>query len=124
MQRDIELIREILHEVEKNDSPTGWMNIQLHTYSKDQISYHVKLLAEAGYLEAIDLSTKDEFDWKPVSLKWPGHDFLDAARDDTIWIKAKKRLGNKLTSVSFEVLKSLLVSFGKQTLGLENSEIE
>lgn len=118
MQRDIDLIREILLEVEKKDAPTGWIDIEIDDYSKEQVSYHVKLLAEAGYLEAKDLTTKYEFDWKPVNLTWEGHDFLDAARDNTIWNKAKKNLGNKIVSTSFEVLKSLLVSLSKQELGL------
>jgi hypothetical protein len=118
MQRDIDLIRKTLFEVEKKDTPTGWIDIEVDGYSKEQIAYHVKLLAEAGYLEAKNLTNKDGFDWQPVSLTWQGHDFLDAARDNNIWNKAKKHLGNKLKSVSFEVLKCLLVSYGKQTLGL------
>ena len=118
MQRDIDLIRKILLEVEKKDTPTGWIDIEIDGYSKEQIAYHVKLLSEAGYLEAKDLTTKDGFDWKPVSLTWLGHDFLDAARDNTIWNKAKKNLGSKIVSTSFEVLKSLLVSLSKQELGL------
>ena len=118
MQRDIDLIREILFLVEEKDSPIGWINIQIDSYSKEQISYHVKLLAEAGYLEAEDLTTLDGFDWQPVSLTWQGHGFLDAARDNKLWNKAKIHLGNKVASVSFEVLKALLVNFGKQALGL------
>jgi len=118
MQRNIDLIREILLEVEKKDSPMGWIDIHIEGYSNEQISYHIKLLAEAGYLEANDLTTGDGFDWKPVNLKWQGHDFLDAARDNTLWKRAKKHIGNKVASVSFEVLKALLVSFGKEEFDL------
>lgn len=48
MKRDIELIRKILLEVEKDNSPTSWITIVIENYPEDQISYHVKLLTEAG----------------------------------------------------------------------------
>jgi len=120
MQRDIDLIREILLAVEKKESPKGWMDLQIEGYSKEQISYHVKLLKEAGYLEAKDLGTRDRdgYDWRPINLTWQGHDFLDAARDNRLWNKAKKHFGNKIASISFELLKAFLVSLGKQELGL------
>ena len=82
------------------------------------VSHHVKLLSEAGYLEAKNLTTKNVFDRRPINLTWQGHDFLDAARDNTLWNKAKKHLGSKVASVTFEVLKTLLVSYSKQELGL------
>lgn len=118
MKRDIDLIRKILLEVEKKDSPTGWATIHFDGYSSEEVSYHVRLLAEAGYLEAINLTSKSRFDWHPVNLTWSGHEFLDAARDSTLWNKAKKHLVSKVPSVSFDVLKTLLVSYAKEALGL------
>ncbi|MCB0396370.1 MAG: DUF2513 domain-containing protein [Flavobacteriales bacterium] len=120
MQRDIDLIRQILIEVERKKSPMGLLDIEVDNFSKEQISYHVKLLAEAGYLDAKDLITKDGFEWKPVGLTWLGHEFLDAARDNTVWNKAKKSIGSKLASTSIEVIKALLISLCKQGLGIED----
>ncbi len=118
MKRDIDLIRTILIELEQKESPNDWFRPEIEGYSADVVSYHIKILSEAGYIEARDLSTKDGFNWVATSLTWQGHEFLDAARNDTIWQKAKVTLGKKLSSISMEVLKSLLTNLTKQQLGL------
>ena len=118
MKRDVDLVRAILLEVESKETPSGWVDLQIADYPKDHVSYHVKILSEAGYLEAQELTTKSGFDWKPINLTWQGHDFLDAARNKSVWQKAKKKVGDKVTSVSFDVLKSILVGIAKQELGL------
>jgi hypothetical protein len=40
-------------------------------------------------IEALDLSTLSGVCWKPQRLTYNGHQFLDAARSDTVWQKAK-----------------------------------
>jgi len=47
---------------------------------------------------------------------WKGHDFLDAARDISIWLKAKKTITDKTQTVSFEVLKAVLVQIAKKLI--------
>jgi len=42
------------------------------------------LLHEAGFIEAMDLSTLGGICWKPTRLTYNGHEFLDAARSDTV----------------------------------------
>jgi hypothetical protein len=51
----------------------------------------------------------DEFCWLAGGLTWEGHEFLDAARDDTRWSKAKKLVQEKGGSLMFEALKAVLV---------------
>ena len=118
MKRDLDLIRQILLEVEKKEKPIGWIDIQVKGYSNEQVAYHVKLLAVEGYMNAKDLSTKTEFDYKPIRLTLRGHDFLNAARDDTVWNQVKETVGNKIVSTSLEVLKSILISFSKGDIRL------
>lgn len=57
----------------------------------------------------------------PLSMTWPGHDFLDAARSESIWTRAKQHLGVNWASVPFEVLKALLVKLISQSVGLADS---
>ncbi|MFD2514524.1 DUF2513 domain-containing protein [Pontibacter locisalis] len=120
MRRDIDLIRKILLEVEMQDTLSENLSLEIEGASKKEISYHVKLLAQAGYLEANNNSTRDSPDeWNPICLTWQGHEFLDAARDNTIWNKTKVRIGEKLPSITFDVLKSMLIVTLKQQFGLE-----
>jgi hypothetical protein len=120
MKRDFDLIREILLKIEEKESATGWIDLYIEGYTQEQISYHVKLLAEADFLDARDASTHDGICWKPISLTWQGHDFLDAARDAKIWKKAKSTLTSKIQSFTFEVLKGLLVEYSKQAIGINS----
>ena len=86
-------------------------------YTPTEVSYHVMILNEAGLIDACDLSTmgRGNSDWRPKRLTWNGHEFLDAARNDSIWNKAKE----KASSMNFELLKELLLSMTRQQLGAE-----
>ena len=41
------------------------------------------------------------------SLSFKGHEFLDNIKDDTIWKKAKKFVGERLTSTSFSIIANV-----------------
>ena len=60
------------------------------------------LLAEAGLIEATNVSSFDGPDWKAKRLTWSGHEFLEASRDQNRWQKAltliKERGGDKVKS--------------------------
>ena len=121
MQRNMDLIREILLVIEESDeTPLGWITFSLPGRSNNEISYHVKLLYEAGLIEAIDASSMgpDGFDWKAKSLTWHGHEFLDAARDNTIWAKVKAKVAAAVGTTSVEVMLELLKQQAKGALGL------
>jgi hypothetical protein len=46
-----------------------------------------------------------------------GHEFLDAARSDTIWREAKSRLST-IGSFTFEIAKDVLTDLIKKQVGL------
>ena len=72
------------------------------------------LLHQAGLIHAFDFS-RDEFtDWKPAFLTLQGHEFLEAAKDDTRWNRAKSQFKEKGVPMIFDVLKSLLVSYANR----------
>ena len=118
MQRDMDLARAVLLEVERRSWPEQGKPIAIHGYSGEQVGYHVKLLAQAGLIEAIDCSSfDDKFAWYPTSLTWTGHDFLDAAREHNRWERAKTLIKDKAGSVSFDILKQILVKLSLEGLG-------
>lgn len=69
----------------------------------------MKLLAEAGLIEVIDAGSASSLYFFANSLTWQGHEFLDAARDDTRWERAKKTALEKGGAMTFELLKAILV---------------
>lgn len=119
VKRDMDLIRKILLTVEENPSDSVPRMPTLSGWSDDTVAYHLVLLKEAGFVDG----TKSSAMGRPTSymmirLTWPGHEFLDAARDDTVWNKAKATIGAKITSVSMDVLIAVLTSITKAQLGI------
>jgi len=109
MKRDMDLVRKILLEVEKNPESDALIEISIEGYSEDNIAYHVALLVEAGLL----INFFNNGKMVPVAvaahMTWAGHDFLDACRDEGRWQKAKSIIGEQVKSAPFDVLKSVLV---------------
>ncbi len=62
MKRDMDLAREILFEVEKCEDPWGPNEIQIEGYADQLVSYHIKLLYQAGLVEAQDVSSTGDRD--------------------------------------------------------------
>lgn len=108
MKRDFELIKEILLLTEQNPSPVEWIDVEIEDVEKDEIYYHVKLLRDAGLINAADLTTSGGFCWLPRSLTWEGHNFLDNARNETVWKKTVQLVKDKGGSISFNVFQNLL----------------
>ncbi len=111
MKRDMDLIRKILLATEAHPEPYSWdVPLDIPGYSGKEICYHVKLLEEAGLIEArLIAAMSDEFDCWVNSLTWAGHKFLEAAKDNNRWEKVKRLLLEKTGGLSFEVFKAALV---------------
>ena len=66
-------------------------------YTEEQVAYHQHLMLEAGLARGIDVS--DISSIGPVAqltgLTWHGHEFVEAARADTIWRKTLQFLRDK-----------------------------
>lgn len=112
MKRDMDLIRKILLAIEAHPKPDSWekpIDFNIEGHSSEEISYHLKLLAEAGLIEAKDVTTIGKYEWRANCLTWQGHEFLDASRDESRWKKAKRLVFEKTGGLSFEMLKLALV---------------
>lgn len=116
MKRDMELVRAILIELEKCPYQGGFHDIHVQGYTDDEISYHVQLMDEAGLIEAIDCSSSDGRCWKPKRLTYEGHEFLDAARSDTVWAKAKDKVLSTTGTLTLEALKAALPTVLRQVI--------
>jgi len=117
MKRDMDLIRAILIEVEKFPLDPGFHDISIEGHTEEEITYHVQLAHEAGLIEAIDLTSHNGVCWKAKRLTYQGHEFLDAARSDTVWDKAKKMLLSATGTITLEGLKAALPQIVRKLVG-------
>lgn len=108
MKRDIELIRAILLALEAADEcRPGTMT--LDGYSEDQIGCHSYLIVKSGLAEGGDMSSFADKNpnWFVSHLTPAGHDFIDASRENAIWVRAKELAGQATVSVYLAVLADL-----------------
>lgn len=49
MKRDMELARQILQQVEDHPEPIGFVTLTIPGRTPEEVFYHVKLLAQAGF---------------------------------------------------------------------------
>ena len=47
-----------------------------------------------------------------TSVTWAGYEFLDAARSDTVWNRAKSAVITGAGGLAFDVLKAVLIKVG------------
>jgi DNA-binding transcriptional ArsR family regulator len=120
MKRDMDLVRQILLNFEapsQKHPRIGKINID--GYDRREIDYHVRLLYDAGLISRFDRPDLPVDANAALMMTWKGHDFLDAARDDTIWKNTLNRVGESVASVPFDVLVALLVQALRSAVGLD-----
>jgi hypothetical protein len=120
MKRDMDLVRSILLKLEESQSSVGPQEIVIDDASPEQIWYHVRLLDEARLIEGTSFGGQGQRvpEWLATRLTWEGHDFLDAARNEAFWAKAKTKLAAAGGGLSLGVLKLYLESLAKEWLGI------
>ena len=120
MQRDMNLVRQILLKIEEHEHGRAQRSLDIADYSEDQIGYHVYIMIEGGLLEGADVTQMGSktFEAIPTRLTWAGHEFLDAARDDSRWNRALQTARDQAGSVTIGVMTQLLTAMMKQSLGL------
>jgi DNA-binding transcriptional ArsR family regulator len=92
MKRDMDLFREILKKLEDKEDIHSPIHPDIEGYSQEQISYHIELLSQEGLIDAMDMSDDSEYYWEAINLTNSGHDFIEAAKNETVWRKAKCKI--------------------------------
>jgi hypothetical protein len=104
MKRDMDLIRDILLVVEKQDHG-GLIKVEIEGHSPHDINYHMVLLRDAGLVEAAVMQSQDELYVQPIRLTWAGHEFIDSARSSKVWEGAKTFAMKTTGTLTLEALK-------------------
>jgi DNA-binding transcriptional ArsR family regulator len=117
MKRDMDLVRKIMLAVEASERPLDSSLIRIAGYTPETITEHMRLLNEAGLIEGISAySVEHRLKWIELRLTWNGHDFLDAARNENVWMETVTEVRKKSGAVPFEVLKGLLMETARDTV--------
>ena len=134
MERDLDLCREILQALEDHPERLHTDRPNISGKPAVEVGYNLDLLCEAGlvwsYFKHLESLARDAELAKGAShqmdvrgfdsyrLTWAGHEFLDAARDNTRWKAAKSKVLESTGGLTFEFVKAVLIDLGKQALGL------
>ncbi len=121
MQRNMHLVRSILMEIEKQDAGYTDNIIQIPEYPQNLINYHLYIMIQSKLLSGSPSKTQASpitHSFSGLQLTWQGHEFLDAARDETRWKSAMSTVQEKSGSVTVGVLIQLLSSLMKHSLGI------
>jgi hypothetical protein len=120
MRRDLDLLRAMVLKIE--DSPQGWapQDLAVDGYSPDELGYHSYLLVDAGLAHGSDTSCAGSEGPSALitHLTWSGHEFAEAARNDTLWNKAMGLVKSKGGAITLPVLTQLLSFYMKTYFGL------
>lgn len=122
MKRNFDLIMDILKYFEERDEISAIKKLSLDGYDDNVVAYHVRIMYEAGFLDAEAITSKSTesrlIDVWPFGLTWEGHEFLDSIRQRSVLAKVKERLGGGLVDVPFAVIKGLAIAYAKDKVGL------
>jgi hypothetical protein len=120
LKLDKDLVRDVLLKLEADEGdPRNSKDIEVAGFPREQISYTIQKLSEAGLVDAISFSSSSGYDWRARALTYEGHEFLDTIRDGKIW-KETKRIANEagvftlraLMETAKAVVKSELTKHG------------
>ena len=118
MTRDFDLIRDILFQVEKAPAGDPLYALAVHSEIENAaLAEHVQLLIERGLIEGEVRDFRAPM-FTIHRLAWAGHDFVNNARNDTIWKKVMAEAKEKGASVTLTVLNGLLTKAAEKYAGL------
>jgi Hypothetical protein (DUF2513) len=120
MKREMDLVRQILKKVEDEAAAQGLLSeLAIENHDHATVCAHVELLIEAGLLKGKLLITQERAVGFVISrLTWDGHDFIDLAREDTLWAKAESSVLKNGSSFTFGLLLEWLKAEVRNRIGL------
>lgn len=126
MHRDMNLVREIMliaankTGLEPIDQPS------IEGYSEELVQYHIELLIDADLLDGVKRHSTNRgtqmSSWsiavptKLGNLTWAGQDFVDAAKDPSLWQRAMNTVIMPTAGFTFGLLVDYLRSQIKKRL--------
>jgi hypothetical protein len=110
----MDLVRTILMRMESNPAGLAPRDFGIKAFSPEEIGYHAHIMMQEGLIDCYDTINLGNAGpvAVPKSLTWKGHEFLDLARDQDRWNRAKAivaKVGGAPISVWMKVLTDLMM---------------
>ncbi|WP_428525980.1 DUF2513 domain-containing protein [Roseibium sp.] len=119
MQRDMDMVRDIMLEIEtgkkvfevRSDDTSRILMVEELGMSReeaDKLEHHLKLIQNRGLAE---FTRTGGGGWIVDEITWAGHDFLDSVRDSEIWAQTKvgaEKAGGFTFDIIVAVAKGLI----------------
>lgn len=118
MNRDMDLVRDILRELSESDGPLDASVFTDGTRTIQLVAFHFEIMREAGLIEA-DVSKTWGGGYAGATAKrltWDGADLLAAISNDGLWSHVKRTIGKSIGSASLETVKALAVKLAMERL--------
>ena len=122
MERDIDLIRQLLLDVEREGvaTPVNHLRREISRDDDQRILYHVRLLIDVGFLKEAGQTSAGA---PCVRLTHEGSEFVELTRNEPLWREAKAAVRAATGGVPITVLKSLLVKWAwRSVVGISAAE--
>lgn len=120
MKRDLDLIKDLMLAFEKMPPGEVVQTLSMEgQHEAVEVLEHIALLVQAGLLEGEchpDPRMEGGGFFAIHRVTWPGHDFLDAVRNDTVWNVTKERL-KQVGSWTFSLVVELCKEEVKRRVG-------
>jgi len=114
MKRDMDLVRRMLLVAE--EQPHGEWLLGVDGIDADTFAAHVQWLLDAGFVEGRVTEMAGFAASRIERLTWQGCEFLDAARNETLWVRAKEVFCSNMVSFPLSLLKDWLEAEIKRSL--------
>jgi hypothetical protein len=110
MKRDVDLMRGLLFEIERqgSDCTTDTLRNGAPQETDERTRYHIRLLVDAGLVKEIDRTSAG---YPCVRLTNAGHEFLDLCRSGSRWREAKWVVQEQTGGFSLSVLRAVLTKW-------------
>ena len=106
MKWDFDLLRLILLDIQ--NMPVGTICSAFtftEQYDPVTVSEHVRLLIAEGLINGKMITVRGAIDKFTITgLTWKGQDFVDVAKDNSIWAKVKRKLLISTTRITYDLV--------------------
>lgn len=110
MKYDLDLLRNFLLRIEDADDFLSVYHFLDLCPDPKKVFFHLSLLADAGFIDYIDTSTKDGDDMLVKRITFAGCEYLELIRSDSMWEKTKAKLTEIGGALSLTVVQEVVAS--------------
>ncbi len=110
MQRDLDLLRQLLLEIERRGATSSIdaLHADPRHEGDERVRYHLRLLTDGGFLKEVGQTSGGA---PCVRLTYEGHEFVELARSDVRWREAKSTLLASTGGVPLALIRALLMKW-------------